>query len=171
MKYVLFITLFISGCTGSSMSVKQNSYLDLTKFFSSEITKLEKLEPYVRKTVSRNGLRETKSLNNINWKSELSLFIESDINKSAWKNSYKIINNKNEVTYTALDSSLRTKRILVTRSPEGMVEKVLIVNKISNMLYESTEELLYITDSIYTINKQQHVVLVGDNDYKITGVF
>ena len=171
MKYVLFITLFISGCTGSSMSVKQNSYLDLTKFFSSEITKLEKLEPYVRKTVSRNGLQETKSLNNINWKSELSLFIESDINKSAWKNSYKITSNKNEVTYTALDSGLRTKRILITRSPEGMVEKVLIVNKISNMLYESTEELLYITDSIYTISKKQHVVLVGDNDYKITGVF
>ena len=171
MKYVLFITLIISGCTGSSSSVKQNSYLDLTKFFSSEITKLEKLEPNVRKTVSRNGLRETKSLNNINWKSELSLFIESDINKSAWKNSYKITNSKNEVIYTALDSSLRTKRIFITRSPEGMVKKVLIVNKISNMLYESSEELLYITDSIYTINKQQHVVLVGDNDYKITGVF
>ena len=171
MKYALFITLIISGCAGSSTSVKQNSYLDLTKFFSSEITKLEKLEPYVRKTVSRNGLRETKSLNNINWKSELSLFIESDINKSAWKNSYKITNSKNEVIYTALDSSLRTKRIFITRSPEGMVKKVLIVNKISNMLYESSEELLYITDSIYTINKQQHVVLVGDNDYKITGVF
>ena len=171
MKYALFITLIISGCAGSSTSVKQNSYLDLTKFFSSEITKLEKLEPNVRKTVSRNGLRETKSLNNINWKSELSLFIESDINKSAWKNSYKITNSKNEVIYTALDSSLRTKRIFITRSPEGMVKKVLIVNKISNMLYESSEELLYITDSIYTINKQQHVVLVGDNDYKITGVF
>ena len=171
MKYALFITLIISSCAGSSTSIKQNSYLDLTKFFSSEITKLEKLEPYVRKTVSRNGLRETKSLNNINWKSELSLFIESDINKSAWKNSYKITNSKNEVIYTALDSSLRTKRIFITRSPEGIVKKVLIVNKISNMLYESSEELLYITDSIYTINKQQHVVLVGDNDYKITGVF
>ena len=171
MKYALFITLIISGCAGSSTSVKQNSYLDLTKFFSLEITKLEKLEPYVHKTVSRNGLRETKSLNNINWKSELSLFIESDINKSAWKNSYKITGNKNEVIYTALDSSLRTKRIFITRSPEGIIKKVLIVNKTSNMLYESSEELLYITDSIYTISKQQHVVLVGDNDYKITGVF
>ena len=171
MKYFLLIFLFISSCSGNPVSVKQNTYWDIEGFFRSEVNRFEKSKPIVNKTVSRNGSKETRSIDNINWNTELSLFIESDINKPAWKDSYKVINNKNEVTYKASDSSLRTQRIHLTKDAKGGIKKIWIVNKTSNMLYNSSEELLYITDSIYTITKKQHVVLIGDNQYKISGIF
>ena len=39
------------------------------------------------------------------------------------------------------------------------------------MLYETSEELTYFPDSLYSINKNQHVLLLGSNNYIVTGNF
>jgi hypothetical protein len=38
------------------------------------------------------------------------------------------------------------------------------------MLYESSEELTYILDSAYTIDKNQSVRFLGNNNYQIKGI-
>ncbi|WP_139377336.1 hypothetical protein [Daejeonella lutea] len=146
-------------------------YVDLKTFFSEEITRLTKQKTYVDKTVSRNGVSESR--NNIlpDWESELSLFIESDINKPAWSSSYTINNDNSITTYTAADSKLRTRSIKIKKNTAGEIKTVSIVNMTNNALYSSSEELSYSPDSLYQIIKRQDVLFLGNNNYKISGIF
>ena len=171
MRYILFFAILVfSSCRQSESSPETKAYADVKGFFETEIARLEKTNPEVYKTVARNQASETRSVGNINWKTELSLFSESDINKPAWKNSYKVLNQAGKIIYLASDSSLRTREISINKDRDGKIRKIKILNHTQNMLYTSTEQLTYIPDSLYQISKQQHVVLIGNNQYYIQGI-
>ena len=146
-------------------------YLDIKGFFESEVQRLTKSNLLVDKTVTRNEISETRTGKSINWKNELGLFTESDINKPAWRDSYKITEDSREVIYTALDSNMRTRTIHAKKDTHGGLRHISIINQTKNNLYQSSEHLTYIPDSIYKIDKSQHVMLLGSNRYQITGVF
>ncbi len=127
-------------------------------------------DPMVTKTVNHNGLTETKSLKIKNWGSELSLFTASDINKPSWRDSYDSITNGEMLTYKAKTADLKTQSLIITKN-NSKIKAIHIFNHTKNMLYETSEELVYFPDSLYRINKNQHVLLLGSNRYIITGRF
>lgn len=170
MRYILIIAFLAFSACNQPEQKEVKSYADLKGFFESEAKRLEKADPKVYKTVARNDASETRSVGNINWKTELSLFAESDINKPAWQDSYKVISQAGKTIYLATDSSLRTREISINKDPQGKIKKIKILNHTKNMLYSSTEQLIYIPDSLYQISKQQNVVFIGDNRYYILGV-
>lgn len=167
---VIFLILLISSCQGPEQ-VQEKKYVDLKAFFTDEISRLSKQKITVDKTVSRNGISESKKNIAPDWETELSLFLESDINKPAWSNSYLVDNNNDIISYTSADTKLRTRSIRITKNMKGHIEEVSIVNSTKNPLYASSEELLYIRDSLYQIIKKQDVFLLGNNNYKISGFF
>lgn len=172
MRYTFILAILIlSACAGQKEEKAVKTYMDVKGFFDAEVSRLTSLNPEINKTVARNEASETRNMKNINWKTELSLFAESDINKPAWKDSYKIIKLSGKTVYLASDPGLRTREINITKDPEGRVRKITILNQVENMLYSSTEQLLYIPDSVYQISKQQHVAIIGDNRYFINGKF
>jgi hypothetical protein len=73
-------------------------------------------------------------------------------------------------TYTAISPELKTQRIIVDKE-NGKVKSINIYNHTKNMLYETSENLSYYPDSVYSIDKTQHVLLLGNNRYIITGKF
>jgi hypothetical protein len=169
---VLFSAIFLLSCSKNSGNVKaDHTYFDLDSFFLKEASRLQILNPEVHKSVSRNSEAQTKKVSGINWKNELGLFTESDINKPAWKDSYKVIRTKDEIIYHAMDIGLRTREIKISKNANGSVQKITIENQTINKLYQSFEELLYIPDSLYRIDKKQHILLIGDNQYLISGKF
>lgn len=164
------IALF-AGCRQSSTEPSgTNRYFNLKGFFESESSRMAKLQPSISKTVVKDGRKETRKLTIRNWMNELNLFIESDINKPAWRTGYKITNTTGSVIYTATDPALRTRKIQIKRDEEGLLRHIHIVNLTRNMLYESYEELSYIPDSAYLINKTQHIKMLGSNRYQVSGV-
>lgn len=169
-KILAIACLIFAGCSGTEQ-VRKQKYYNLREFFNAEIKRLEKQDAVVRKTVSRNGISESKSGVSPVWETELALFTESDINKPAWSDSYKIKSDSTNTSYTALDEELRTKSIHIKKDKKGRPIEINIVNSTSNYLYNSTEELLYIPDSIYRIIKKQDVILLGKNNYQIGGTF
>lgn len=172
MRYSFILAfLILSACAGQKEEKGLKTYMDVKGFFDAEASRLSSDNPEINKTVARNDASETKNMKNINWKTELSLFAESDINKPAWKDSYKVINGAGKTIYVAADSSLRTREINITKDSGGRIRKITILNQVDNMLYSSTEQLLYIPDSVYQISKQQHVAIIGDNRYFINGKF
>lgn len=172
MKYTLVLLfLVISACSQPEEEIKRNTYADLKGFFDAEASRLVKSDPLIKKTVARNDVSETRELKGIDWKTELSLFAESDINKPAWKDSYKVTNLPGRVSYKATDSSLRTREISINKDSKGKITKVTILNQSNNMLYSTTEQLMYIPDSLYQISKKQQVIVIGDNRYYINGEF
>ncbi|HYK76271.1 MAG TPA: hypothetical protein VEV16_04785 [Daejeonella sp.] len=166
--YLFLISIIFYSCTAPSVKPAA-SYIDLKSFFQSEAQRLSKLNKPVEKTVSRNQVSQTKKLTGIDWANELTLFTESDINKPAWRDSYKTIHKPGELIYLALDSNLRTRKIRIKENENGRIQEVEILNYTKNQLYSSKEHLIYITDSLYRIDKQQHVLLLGDNRYEISG--
>ncbi|MDB5007254.1 MAG: hypothetical protein JWP45_1647 [Mucilaginibacter sp.] len=149
--------------------IKQIKYFDIKRYFNGDISRLKKLNKSVFKTVTINGVTESKKIKIDNWEQELNLFTGSDINSPAWKNSYTITDNDEFLIYKAKDPGLKMREMIIRRDKE-QVKWILIFNSTKNMLYQTTEKLSYFPDSLYLIEKTQRVRLIGTNTYKIQGV-
>jgi hypothetical protein len=146
-----------------------DTYFDLKGYFQTEAAKLTAHNNPVFKTAVHNKNTESKKVTIDNWERELNLFISSDINKPAWKDSYSVQNTANTLIYIAQDSTLETKRIIIKKDGDK-VKWILIFNHTKNRLYETKEKLTYIPDSMYRIEKSQKVRLLGLNRYEIKGL-
>ena len=144
-----------------------NRYFSLIDFFGGEVDRLTKMAPTVNKTVVRNGASEEQRVKIDDWENELALFMDSDINKPAWRESYRIDSTEYTLTYTSVDPELRTQKITIQKNESGLVTHIAIQNHTDNMLYQTAEKLDYYTDSLYQIDKQQQVRVIGDNHYVV----
>lgn len=143
------------------------SYFSLQEYFNQEIQRHDKEAPILRKTVEINGERETKTTAITNWRHELTLFAEADINKSAWSRSYERDCTAERVIYRSLDPELKTQLIEVHFTEAGAVRGIRIENQVNNWIFKSKEELSYYPDSIYEIRKIQDIRVVGQNSYRV----
>ena len=158
----------------------QLKFFDLKGYFAKDSIRLTHQNPLITKTASHNKVSETKKVHIANWGTELALFKESDINKPAWRDSYKAETSEDITTYRATDPDLKTREIMI-KQVNGKVKWIFIYNYTKVVLfkykntekrfYETSEELSYFPDSLYTINKKQTVLLIGTNFYNIKGVF
>ena len=166
----LFILLLFSGCSSSSdeHAQKQLYFFDIAGYFKQQASLLSG-KP-VLKTVNKNGSGETKKVLIKNWEQELQLFADADINKAAWKNSYKKDSTASVLLYTAEDPELKVRSIKITFKNQQPKE-IVIHTQSTNLLYHTTEKLIFIPDSLYQISKHQKVILLGSNNYEISGRF
>lgn len=165
-----FILLSSFSCTvKQEKEAEQDAYFDLEGYFDKEASRLQSLDAVVEKTVAKNELKEQKKLKIKNWDTELELFKASDINKPAWKDSYITKETPQKIHHTASDPELRTQEIVITKDADGTIRHIFIFNKTSNGLYSSTEKLNYYPDSLYQIEKEQQVRVLGTNNFNVTG--
>jgi hypothetical protein len=158
------------GCMPDVKDTSVYKYFDLKKYMSADIARLQKLDKAVIKTVYHNGTTETETVHIGNWGQELGLFTDADINKPAWKKSYKIIDEDSLLVYRTKDTSLTVRELIVKRSGQK-VKYILIYTKTkANFLYKTTQRLTYFPDSLYEIVTEQKVRLMRKNVYKIRGV-
>jgi len=160
----------MSSCSNSPTQneVQTLSYFDIKGYFEGEVGKLDNENPVVYKEVIKNTQSEAKKVSINDWNKELSLFIESDINKPSWRNSYSSEKSNDTVVYKALSDDLRTREVRVV-STGDKVHSIFIENSAANELYESNEKLSYFPDSLYRIVKKQQVRIIGANNYEIVG--
>ena len=145
-------------------------FFDLKSFVNADSARLIKNHAVVSKTVWHNeSAPQTKQITVSNWGQELSSFAASDINKPAWRDSYKIQNQGDSVVYTAIDPHLITRRMVV-HTVNGQVKRIRVDNFTENLLYKTSEKLTYFPDSLYLIDKLQQVKLMGANHYVIKGL-
>ncbi|WP_342648640.1 hypothetical protein [Mucilaginibacter sp. CSA2-8R] len=173
-----FKTLFISAVFASGLlSCKPDvhvteagkRYFDLKQFINADSARLNKLAPLVLKAVQHNSEKsQTLRVTIKNWGEELALFSASDINKPAWRDSYQILQQGDSVIYTALYPELVTRRMVISKNGEA-VKKIVVDNFTKNLLYQTKEHLVYYPDSLYLIDKEQKVKLIGVNRYRIAG--
>ncbi len=170
-RAVLLVVL-LSGCFSKNQEEarRQIHYFDLRSYFIQKAQQLNQENTPIQKTVSTNKLSERKRIKVADWNAELALFIDADINKPAWRDSYVKDSTATKVIYTAKDNDLKTQMIEIDLNA-GEPKKITIQTQVNNILYHSTEQLEFIPDSIYIINKHQKVILLGLNDYQIEGRF
>jgi hypothetical protein len=84
----IFFLLFLIGCTTDENRPRTNQYYDLETFVKGQITTLNSLHPEVNKKVVSGEIQESKALTTVQWQKELDLFVQADLNKPAYRNSY-----------------------------------------------------------------------------------
>ncbi|WP_028297311.1 hypothetical protein [Olivibacter sitiensis] len=147
---------------------ENKTYFDIKGFFLHQADSLQKSNPYIFKEVSQDTALEARKMQIANWQNELDFFISSDINKSDWIGEFRVDSTSNQISYTSKNPEIRTKLIKI-KHYKGRLTHIHIENRDSNSLYRSTEHLDYFPDSMYRISKEQHVRLLGEKKYKITG--
>lgn len=167
---VLFLLSFwIYSCSEPEVKSSQKHYADIKGFVESEVSRLSKSNTRVNKTVIQNGISESLTNLEVNWEDELALFSESDINKTAWQDSYSVIKKAENTEFLALDSTLRTRLIITRQNKNKEIVYLQIRNRTKNNLYKTDEVLTYIPDSVYSIIKDQKVIFLGKNRFEIRG--
>jgi hypothetical protein len=150
--------------------VKNNGAFDLSGYFKTEAARLQKANRAVVKTVYHNGVTETKTVHIGNWEQELGLFIDADINKPTWKSNYDVLDEDSVVRYTAKDSSVKVREILITRNKQKIRWLLIFTKTPKNNLYTTIQKLVYYPDSLYYISTRQDVRFIGRNYYRVQGV-
>jgi hypothetical protein len=176
-KYSIYTSVLLLLCGSYACNkpeIKETGaelkYFDLKEYFKNETIRLTRQNPQVDKTVGHNGTTENKKVRIGSWEKELNLFAESDINKPAWRLSYNVQTNDDSIVYKAKYPELETREIII-RKKAGQVTGINIVNNTHNILYNTTEKLVYVPNTYYLIEKMQHVKIMGANNYRIKGNF
>jgi len=168
---ILLLSVNLNAC---KPDVRENGaalkFFDLKKLIHADSARLTQAKVRVFKTVTHNNSgSQTKQVSIADWGRELNLFAASDINKPAWRQSYTTQKAGDSTTYLATDEKLTMQRMVVYKK-QGKVLQIHITNTTKNLLSQSAEQLIYYPDSLYIINKQQQVMLLGRNSYLIKGI-
>lgn len=169
---LFFILLFFISCNNSADKKQKTdlTYFDVKGYFEKEAARLNKDNPLISKTVSINGAIESKHINIPDWKKELALFSDADMNRASWKGLFKLKKSKDQELYSSNNEKVPVKELLVTyKNNEVFGIKVLIKN--TNSLYTSIDTLTYYADSLYQVKKVQNIKLLSKKTYTITGSF
>jgi hypothetical protein len=169
------IIFTISSCQNSTQPIAQKTYFDVPAFISEQITQLQNDSMIVIKTAEVNETTDQHQIDWTDWNRELTLFKNSDINKSAFIGKYlvdtlTVDSNKKQIRYAATDSSLNTRLIEVTlNTKQNSVTELHIINITKDFISSTHEDLLFIPNKAYVIRSSQSMMFFGTNDLKVMG--
>ncbi len=170
---LLFLSflLFISCNNSADKKQKTNlNYFDIKGYFEKEVARLTLKNPLITKTVSVNGATESKRIKITDWKKELTLFSDADINRASWKGLFELKKSNDQELYSSNNEKVPVKELMVIyKNNKVLGIKILIKNV--NSLYTSIDTLSYYTDSLYQVKKMQNIKLLSEKSYTITGSF
>ena len=143
--FTAIISIFLISCDNPKKdSVQIKKYFDLKGFMERQIAELDQKKPVVDKTMKMGEEQNSRSSNEINWKKELELFLQADINKPAYIQSY-IVSRPDSSTYEyglkqGQDLPVRYLKIKLDKA-NGMPVRIEAQLKSQNKLYESEKNI------------------------------
>jgi len=173
MKYypiaIIGLSIFF-GCSNAAKEDQKNKlgYFDLKSFFSKEATRLQNNHPFIEKTVVVNADAETQKVQISNWTNELAVFANADINRASWKGLFTIRRSKTKEIYSSNSDKVPVKQVTINKDLNRISSIEIIISNV-NSLYVSADTLTYYPDSLYFINKTQHIKLLPSKHYQVIG--
>ncbi len=156
-KVILYsLAILLSACTSE---VQKN---DTAQHYSISINKqVEQFKKtfqsnVITKIVLQEGIIEQKKINAEQLLKDINSFKEFDINKPAWKNSYRIIQSLNYTRFESLENKLTLKHIDVYGSLNNP-DKIAIYFQNNNNLYYSSKYIQWDLKKSYSIFSIQDV--------------
>ena len=167
-----FLLLLCYSCGDSTGAGQKNAhtYFNLKGYIEQESGRLSRSNPTVHKTVMVNDSSESKEIKIQDWKKELSVFSDADMNRAAWKGLFQVKKSGEQEIYTSDHKKVPVKELVITRR-NGQLYGLQIFIRNSNTLYTSADTLSYYPDSLYEVKKTQNIRLLSTKNYRITGKF
>jgi ABC-type uncharacterized transport system auxiliary subunit len=177
MKKIISLLIFCALLSACNEEVKENQtkkYFDLKGLIERQIKTLNKQKPVVQKTILMSENSENQVVKTIDWAKELELFIQADLNKPAFIQSYQVDSSSTGVKYTLKETeNLPVKYLNITKVGADEMNIEALVNN-ENYLYETERHLKLslknnqVTD--YQISGFQKIVFGDKKNFKINGV-
>jgi hypothetical protein len=156
LKFIFVCLLLGTACSDNkSTSQKQvNDYFNLEGYFVTEAEMLRKHNAKISKTLIKDDVTETLVFDSINWDQEFKPFMNSDLNKPAFRQAYTVdtiqFNASKKIIYNAKDPLLTTRSILISYFNEK-IDSLMIINQTSNVYYTAAETLVYLPGKYYIL--------------------
>ncbi|PPK88255.1 hypothetical protein CLV84_1220 [Neolewinella xylanilytica] len=159
LRYLPFL-LLLTACFADEVEedLARDPYFDLTAYINRQVDSLQAAGGEVTKTITLNGTTETKRMTDLNFATDLRVFREADINKPAWLDKY---HSEREArgdslirTYTALDSSMQTRRLRVV-SQDNVPVHIEIIRRTGTVLSKGQHRLIYEPARGYRMRTEQ----------------
>jgi hypothetical protein len=140
------VAMCFFSCTEEPQENKEQrkSYYDVKGFVEGQIFLLNGLKPKVSKTMTIGGQTTQVATQDIDWKKELELFAQADINKPAYRQSYEVSRPDSLSWIYVLkgNESLPVQRLAITLdTPDGLPATVEAFLKSENKLYRSEKHI------------------------------
>lgn len=157
----LFLAAACQPGSQNAGSSEASPFYDLEAFFTEEVERLQTEQPPVDKTVTLDGRSEFQQLDSLDYQDELSVFQNSDINRAAWWDRYRIDSTfygdrLQSIDYTAKSEELKIRSVRI-RFEEGNVRRVEIENRTDSPTATMDQQLHYDPQSGYRIETRQNV--------------
>lgn len=175
---LIFFLMLVSCDRPQEKSAGNKSYYDLQGFIETQITFLSERKPTVDKIMQVSGKSESRSTREVDWKKELELFIQADINKPAYSKSYTVSRPDSLTSVYTLktDENIPVKSLTIqldkaTGNP--VLVKALIRSENKLYLSEKNIELHCINESnqwhltSYAIKGFQKLAMTDKKDFDI----
>ena len=170
---ILILSVMIISCTSESKIQPTNKYFDLKGLIERQIKMLNNQKPAIQKSIIMINSTENQTITTTDWSKELELFIQADLNKPAFVQSYQVDSSSMGVKYTLKENEkLPVKYLNISKLEEGAIGVEALISS-DNYLYQ-TERLLklsikknQLTD--YQINGFQKIVFGDRKVFRING--
>ena len=169
------LLIAVAACDSDSgasqpVATRKPLYFDLKGFLDAQTQLLSRRNPVVVKQVQlRTGQQETAKVPHTDWRKELQLFYQADINKSALRGAYtveppvQVGGGLQRQTYSRKPSvENAVERLTVLAGPQGVREVTATLSQ-NNALFFSRKDLLLRADQgllrNYQVNGVQKLIL------------
>lgn len=168
--------LLLSACFGERVErqLAREPYFDLAGFMQTQIDSLNASDVQVRKQVVLNDEQEERVVALEDFRQELGVFVDSDINRPAWFDKYTVDSvlqddRLSRLHYRSQDSTLRTRELMIDWQ-EGRVSAIHVRNYSQTVLSQTQQYLTYEVGKEYRIRTNEQGLLAGDMRSEIYGV-
>jgi hypothetical protein len=158
--FLLLLAGCFFSCTDDSETAEKPAlppaYFDVNSFLQNRIAYLNQVKPTVQKTVTNGTLpAQTETLKNINWEQELAFFLEADINKPAWRQTYaadtvtdKTTGAKTYIYQQKPNENAPVKLVKVEINKAGQVKNIRLETRLHNALFFAGRHLYLSCDTV-----------------------
>ncbi|NBA76029.1 hypothetical protein GOQ04_10785 [Emticicia sp. ODNR4P] len=136
----LFLMLSVMACN-QQVEQSNHKYFDLKGTFETQIKELSRRKPTVQKSVKVGTTADTQTKVIQDWEKELDFFIQADLNKPAFLNSYQISQNDSLVTYMLKPTETQLVKEIKLVLKNGKLQQVYALLSDENYLYKTRKEI------------------------------
>jgi hypothetical protein len=171
--------ILLSSCSKDPAEIyfeDQRYYYDLPSFIHKQAENLQSKSQWVRKHVTKDGHSHIIERGNINWQEELEAFLDSDINRPAWRGEFKVDTISLErvyvITYKTENKQIPVKNVVITIDKDTrQCLQVTIDRRTKNFLYSSDQSMFFTTGEGYMMKGKLSVSYLFDSEYSIESEF
>ncbi|TAG54031.1 MAG: hypothetical protein EAZ29_05000 [Runella slithyformis] len=147
MKQILISAVFLmllGACQSNSEADQTKTYYDLKGFLEQQIKLLNAQKPQILKQTTMGNTSDRQTTSAIDWAKELELFMQTDLNKSAFKLSYTTTRPDSTSYEYRLKAGekLPVKYLIIKTNSVNQVEELAAEVWQENKLYNSEKRLL-----------------------------